>query len=81
VGMISPLSEPFCRQCNRVRLMADGTLKTCLFGEGGPNLKDLLECGSTREAIESAIVEAVRAKPESLRTGFPRRTAMHRTGG
>jgi GTP 3',8-cyclase len=81
VGMISPLSEPFCRQCNRVRLMADGTLKTCLFGEGGPNLKEMLEGGSSREAIEAAIVDAVRAKPESLRAGSPGHTAMHRTGG
>jgi cyclic pyranopterin phosphate synthase len=81
VGMISPLSEPFCRQCNRVRLTADGTLKTCLFGEGGPNLKEMLNSGASREEIETAVFEAVRVKPESLRSGSPRDTAMHMTGG
>jgi GTP 3',8-cyclase len=80
VGMISPMSEPFCRQCNRVRLMADGTLKTCLFGEEGPNLKDLLEGGATDERIEEAVLSAVRAKPRSLRSGAGD-TVMHRTGG
>jgi cyclic pyranopterin phosphate synthase len=81
VGMISPLSEPFCRRCNRVRIMADGTLKTCLFGEGGPNLKEMLSGGASGAEIEAAIIEAVRAKPESLHTGSHRDTAMHMTGG
>jgi cyclic pyranopterin phosphate synthase len=78
--MISPMSEPFCRQCNRVRLMADGTLKTCLFGEEGPNLKDLLEGGASDARIEEAVLAAVRAKPRSLRLGTGD-TVMHRTGG
>jgi cyclic pyranopterin phosphate synthase len=81
VGMISPLSEPFCRRCNRVRIMADGTLKTCLFGEGGPNLKEMLRGGASGAEIEAAIIEAVHAKPESLHTGSHRDTAMHMTGG
>jgi cyclic pyranopterin phosphate synthase len=81
VGMISPLSEPFCSRCNRVRLMADGTLKACLFGEGGPNLKELIRTGSSKEEIEAAIFEAIRVKPESLRYGSACDTVMHMTGG
>jgi cyclic pyranopterin phosphate synthase len=81
VGMISPLSDPFCRRCNRVRLTADGTLKSCLFGERGPNLKKLVEEGACRQEIEAAVLEVVRTKPENLRCGSPCDNAMHATGG
>jgi cyclic pyranopterin phosphate synthase len=81
VGMISPLSDPFCRRCNRVRLTADGTLKSCLFGEGGPNLRELLETGAPTEEIETAILGVVRTKPKSLRHGSPCGNVMHATGG
>ncbi len=45
VGFISPVSRPFCKSCNRVRLTSDGKLYSCLFSEESLNLFDLLQSG------------------------------------
>jgi len=63
-GIISAISNPFCKSCNRVRLMANGIVKTCLFGTEGPNLKRMLCEGSGREAIERVIRDVIMRKPE-----------------
>ena len=47
VGFISPLSEHFCATCNRLRLMANGHLRTCLAHENTPSLRDLMRAGTT----------------------------------
>jgi cyclic pyranopterin phosphate synthase len=46
VGMITSVSSPFCRSCNRARLTADGKLFSCLFGTSGFSFRDLLRNGS-----------------------------------
>jgi cyclic pyranopterin phosphate synthase len=46
VGFISPISHPFCGECDRIRLAADGKLYACLFGSGGINLFDVMATGS-----------------------------------
>lgn len=63
VGFISAISHQFCGQCNRVRLTADGFLKTCLQYESGCDLRALLRGGCTDEALCAAIREAILAKP------------------
>lgn len=63
VGFISPLSEHFCATCNRLRLMADGHLRTCLAHEDTPSLRDLLRGGATDDELESAIRTMVYGKP------------------
>jgi cyclic pyranopterin phosphate synthase len=45
VGVITPMSHTYCGSCNRVRLTADGRLRTCLFGEHSVNLRDPLRAG------------------------------------
>ncbi len=55
VGFISPLSEKFCAGCNRLRLMADGHLRTCLSDDGTPSLRDLLRDGATDDDLATAI--------------------------
>jgi cyclic pyranopterin phosphate synthase len=82
VGFISPISDPFCSTCNRLRLMSDGELKTCLFGEPGVNLRDLLRRGSTDSDLRDAVLETVRRKPEKHQIGCDDiHLVMHRTGG
>jgi cyclic pyranopterin phosphate synthase len=45
IGVITPMSHTFCASCNRVRLTADGRLRTCLFGDHEVNLRDALRAG------------------------------------
>lgn len=69
LGFISAMSHRFCSQCNRVRLTAQGFLKTCLQYEGGADLKALLRQGGTDEELTCLAREAIRAKPVSHRFG------------
>ncbi len=61
VGVITPLSHNYCDSCNRLRLTADGRLRTCLFGTHEVDLKTPLRAtGSVREQVEAALQD----KPE-----------------
>lgn len=64
VGFISPLSRYFCSMCNRIRLKANGRIKTCLHGREELDLKELLRQGTPREVIKEAIATAVFLRPE-----------------
>ena len=64
VGFISPLSNAFCAMCNRLRLKADGMMKTCLHGKEDLDIKALLRRGLTREEIRQAIIAVVFDRPE-----------------
>lgn len=56
VGVITPLSHNYCDRCNRMRLTADGRLRTCLFGDHEVDLKGpLRETGSVVEAVREAL--------------------------
>ena len=52
IGFISPITEHFCEACDRLRLQADGHLRTCLSREAAPSLRDLLREGLTDEELE-----------------------------
>ena len=56
VGVVASVTQPFCRDCNRARLSAEGDLYTCLFAVNGFNLRDLLRGGASDEEISQAIV-------------------------
>ncbi len=51
IGVIAPVSEPFCGHCNRLRLTADGKVRTCLFSVTEHDLRPLLRAGATDEEI------------------------------
>lgn len=55
VGFISPITEHFCHDCNRLRLMADGHLRTCLSRDSVPSLRDILRGGASDATLEHAI--------------------------
>jgi len=63
IGFISPISDHFCNSCNRLRLTADGKLKTCLFSEQETDLKYLLRSGCHDEELERKLDEAISTKP------------------
>jgi cyclic pyranopterin phosphate synthase len=59
IGFINPVSEPFCADCNRIRLTAEGTLRTCLFSLNETDLRTPLRDGSTDTELEQIIRDAV----------------------
>jgi cyclic pyranopterin phosphate synthase len=64
LGFISPLSNHFCDTCNRMRLTADGKLRTCLFSDEEIDLKKYLRGGLSDHDLERIIAEAIKAKPK-----------------
>ena len=64
IGFISPLSEKFCEGCNRLRLMADGNLRTCLSDDGTPSLRDLVRSSTTDDDLFREVQGMVMGKRE-----------------
>jgi cyclic pyranopterin phosphate synthase len=71
VGFINPVSEPFCDDCNRIRLTADGRLRTCLFSLNETDLRGPLRAGATDDDLEQLIHDAVWAKELKHRVNDP----------
>ena len=63
LGFISPVSKPFCADCNRLRLTADGVLRLCLLRDNEVDLRPLLRDGADDAQITASIRSAVLAKP------------------
>lgn len=51
IGIIAPVSEPFCGACSRIRLTADGQIRTCLFSTVEHSLRDVVRSGASRDEI------------------------------
>jgi cyclic pyranopterin phosphate synthase len=64
VGFISPVTEHFCFQCNRLRLTADGKLRPCLLSEAEIDLKGPLRGGAPVEELKNLISQAIANKPK-----------------
>jgi len=62
IGFVNPVSEPFCSTCDRIRLTADGQLRTCLFSRREWDLKTPLRDGSSDERLEQLIRFAIAHK-------------------
>jgi cyclic pyranopterin phosphate synthase len=69
VGLIGSVTEPFCDHCNRIRITADGKLRTCLFSIVEHDVRALLRDGATDEEIAACVVNAVAAKEPGHRIG------------
>ena len=88
VGFIPSMTQPFCANCDRVRITSDGRFLTCLFENPGYDLKDLLrDKGCSDDDIRRHILQYIRKKPEGIiniiRTKALRSkmNIMHRIGG
>jgi GTP 3',8-cyclase len=63
IGIIAPVTEPFCGACSRIRLTADGQIRTCLFSTVEHSLRDVVRSGASRAEIV-AFIESVVYKKE-----------------
>ncbi len=59
LGFVNPVSEPFCGDCNRIRLTADGKLRTCLFSIHETDLRAVLRGGASDAEVEQTVRDAV----------------------
>jgi cyclic pyranopterin phosphate synthase len=61
IGIIAPVTEPFCGACSRIRLTADGQIRTCLFSTVEHSLRDVIRDGASRQEtidfIESVVMK------------------------
>jgi cyclic pyranopterin phosphate synthase len=71
IGFISPVSEPFCSDCNRIRLTADGRLRTCLFSINETDLRGPMRDGADDSELESIVRDAVWRKELKHHVGEP----------
>lgn len=63
IGIITPVSCHFCRECNRIRVTSTGIAKSCLFSSETTNLKELLRSGD-EHGLQEALKKVVAAKPD-----------------
>ncbi len=66
IGFIPSISEPFCENCDRVRLTSDGRFLTCLFEKPGFDIKALLREGKSDKEIVNYIQNCMHKKPEGI---------------
>jgi cyclic pyranopterin phosphate synthase len=71
IGLIAPVTQPFCGFCSRLRLTADGKLRTCLFSKDDHDLKSLLRNGARDREIADAILSIVERKEKAHRINEP----------
>jgi molybdenum cofactor biosynthesis enzyme MoaA len=88
VGVIAAFSRTFCGTCNRIRVTAQGTLKTCLYDEGVLNIRNLMRNGSNNEEMKTELMKAFSERPkdgfeaEAKRMkGSPVKESMSTIGG
>lgn len=87
VGFIPSITEPFCTNCDRIRLTSDGKLLTCLFENPGHNLRNMLRRGHSDNEIKMRLMANVKKKPEGIVRIITERklkhslSLMHRIGG
>ena len=71
IGFINPVSEPFCADCNRIRMTAEGELRTCLFSVRETDLREPLRAGADDAELERIIRDAVWRKELKHRVNEP----------
>jgi len=79
IGIIAPVSEPFCGHCNRVRLTADGRIRTCLFSVTEHDLRSLLRNGANDCVVGDWLRRVVLQKEERHHIGEPEFVAPPRS--
>jgi GTP 3',8-cyclase len=71
IGLVSPVTQPFCGHCSRIRLTADGKLRTCLFSKEDHDLRAVLREGATDQDLAIYIQSVVNEKEEGHRINAP----------
>lgn len=85
VGFISPMSNHFCAECNRIRMTAEGKLRGCLYDKTESDLKHALENGASDEELRQIFLTTINAKPDkhNMNSGWgdENRRKMYQIGG
>jgi cyclic pyranopterin phosphate synthase len=84
VGFISPVTEPYCGTCNRMRLTAEGHFHLCLLNDDELDVRRALRGGGGLEAVAAILLRAVRHKPTGHRLDLglsTERREMYQLGG
>jgi cyclic pyranopterin phosphate synthase len=87
IGFIPSMSEPFCDQCDRIRLTSDGKFLTCLFQNPGHDIKNLLRNGATNDELKQYFIRCMKMKQEGVVSLIringlkPKLNLMHTIGG
>ena len=85
IGFIPSVTEPFCSSCDRMRLTADGQLRSCLFSSNETDLRTILRNGSTDQQLAEAMQATIAAKQAGHKIGSPLfiqpKRSMSRIGG
>src|SRR5262249_54185880 len=84
VGFISPVTEPYCGTCNRMRLTAEGRFHLCLLNDDELDVRAALRAGGGIDARAAILVRAVRHKPTGHRRDLglsTKRREMYQLGG
>ena len=64
IGIIAAFSRTFCGTCNRIRVTAQGTLKTCLYDDGVLDIRQLMRSGAGDEEIKQSLINAFQSRPK-----------------
>ena len=87
VGFIPSITEPFCDQCDRIRLTSDGKFLTCLFQNPGHDIKSLLRKGASDDELGQYLIDCMKKKQEGIVSLIringlkPKLNLMHTIGG
>jgi cyclic pyranopterin phosphate synthase len=87
LGVITPMTEPFCDDCDRIRLTSDGKLLACLFDTNFNDLKPIIRGGGTDDELAARIRACIRNKPAGVaympwvKTAWEKPRAMYAIGG
>lgn len=87
VGFIPSVTEPFCSQCDRIRLTSDGRFLTCLFENPGYDIKSFLRKGASDEELSHSLIQCMNMKQEGIVSLIringlkPKLNLMHTIGG
>jgi cyclic pyranopterin phosphate synthase len=79
IGLIAPVTQPFCGHCSRIRLTADGKLRTCLFSKEDHDLRELLRENASDEDLSIYIRSVVNEKEKGHRINEPDFVSPSRT--
>jgi cyclic pyranopterin phosphate synthase len=71
IGIIAPVSHPFCGHCSRIRITSDGKIRTCLFSVWDHDLHERMRRGGSDEELVSFIHDVVSKKEERHHIGEP----------
>jgi len=84
IGFITPISEHFCFNCNRIRLTAEGKLRPCLLSDEEIDIRQPLRHGASTEKLKQVIAEAIQKKPRKHRLpkgAISQKRSMSQIGG